>query len=354
MSGLVFVNGPVQNSDFTLADKPGKGVGIRIAAALNAILANEPVPHLWNTVTLAGDLRYRNAAVHQMPRAGFEAALIAVKYQPGTLPPVVTDADEHVATLALAMVEAGLSAGKLRITDVAVRHCQACGHMTGTGNHPCRACGHEETRLATARHLVADNDRGEPPLGAEDVYTYTNVRRVPPQLRSFAGNIPGRLLLSRTRDYGIDLAPVGLPGLVLDPRVGLHATALAAAAGGERVAMLVTANALANIAAYGRPFRRHEGARLCYALHGRIPYEDLEAGASGGLFGSWFLPLASLSEKTGIHPAKLGALFKHFDRARHTETGSLDDARARVLGGDPTWVMDRALLRAAMVTAVTI
>lgn len=58
----VFFNGPVQNGPFTFQDKPGKAVGIRIAAALNAILETPPVPHLWNTVTLAGDLRHREHA----------------------------------------------------------------------------------------------------------------------------------------------------------------------------------------------------------------------------------------------------------------------------------------------------
>lgn len=75
----LFFNGPVQNGDFTFASKPGKAVGIRIAEALNHLLGAQPVPHLWNTVQLDGDLRYRRHAAmgsELASREGFEAAAI--------------------------------------------------------------------------------------------------------------------------------------------------------------------------------------------------------------------------------------------------------------------------------------
>lgn len=59
---VVYFNGPVQNADFSFAERPGKAVGIRMAEALNGLLGLAPVPHLWNTVTLAGDVRHRCAA----------------------------------------------------------------------------------------------------------------------------------------------------------------------------------------------------------------------------------------------------------------------------------------------------
>ncbi|MGH3809638.1 MAG: hypothetical protein ACRDRU_24045 [Pseudonocardiaceae bacterium] len=36
---FLFFNGPVQNGDFTFADKPGKAVGIRISEPSTACLA---------------------------------------------------------------------------------------------------------------------------------------------------------------------------------------------------------------------------------------------------------------------------------------------------------------------------
>ncbi|MGW1997591.1 VWA domain-containing protein [Embleya sp. NPDC001921] len=56
---VVFFNGPVQNGDFTFADRLGKAVGIRIAEALNTVLGTPPVPHLWNTTTLASAWKVR-------------------------------------------------------------------------------------------------------------------------------------------------------------------------------------------------------------------------------------------------------------------------------------------------------
>lgn len=98
---LSFFNGPVQNGDFTFSGKPGKAVGIRIAEALNRILGFPPVPQLWNTVRLAGDLRYRRhtaTAAAPIPRPDFEAALIAAKYDTGWHPAggTATDADDAV------------------------------------------------------------------------------------------------------------------------------------------------------------------------------------------------------------------------------------------------------------------
>jgi hypothetical protein len=142
-----------------------------------------------------------------------------------------------------------------------------------------------------------------------------------------AQNIPQRLILSRTRDHGISLAPLGLDGLILDPRAGLHVAVLAAAAahGAEQPAMTIIENAAANVVAYGLPFRQHGATRLRYALHGRIPYD---AGllprlyevhrvdpAVRELFVTWFLPLAALRERAGIDAARLPSLLKVCRRA---------------------------------------
>ena len=51
----------------------------------------------------------------------------------------------------------------------------------------------------------------------------------PSHLPAIADNTPSRLILSRTRDHGIDLSPLGLPGLVLDPRAGVHSAVLSTA-----------------------------------------------------------------------------------------------------------------------------
>jgi ribosomal protein L37E len=365
MDTLVCVNGPVQNGDFTLADTPGKATSIRIAAALNAILGIAPVPHLWNTVTLAGDLRHR-ARIALGSRAIVEAAAIAAKYPPGAgLPEILTDTAAPVAALALEMITDHLSTGVLAITTVTVRVCVRCGHMTGTQDRPCRACGHPDTRPERARHLTADRANGEPVLADGDFYAPA---RPPAHLRQIAGNVPATLILSRTRDHGIDLAPIGLRGLVLDPRAGLHVNALAVGIDrqADTTVMITTEAAAANIAAYGMRFRRHHDHRLRYALHGRLPYDhlvDLAGAYTAGhlqeaardLFENWYLPLAAFKAKRGVPAGQLPALFTHFQRcyrARppHADAELLAVLRRGVRAGDTNWIADKTLLATAMTT----
>lgn len=371
-SEVVFVNSPVQNGEFTFADRPGKAVGIRIAAALSTISGIRPAPHLWNTVTLAGDLRYRAYATpERRPRSrlDFENMVIAAKYPSGAAPPpaVLTDADEQVATLALEIIEARLSTGALQIRTLTVRVCAGCAHMTGASDRPCRACGHPDTCPVRARHLVADRDPDAAILVDGDFAAHG--RRKPAHLCQIAGNVPPTLIMSRTRDHGIDLAPIGLDGLVLDPRAGIHVTVMAVARARQatRVVMTTTANAAANVAAYGRLFFRHDGRRLLYALHGHIPYDhitDLRPvyAARGintayrAMFEAWFLPLAALKEKNGIPAGQLPALLKHFHRSRLARPSTLAEAdladlRGRIHAGDTDWVMDKKALAAAMTVA---
>ncbi|MFF3015521.1 hypothetical protein [Streptomyces sp. NPDC057939] len=364
---VLYLNGPVQNGLFTFAERPGKAAGIRAAEALNALLDRGPVPHLWNTVTLAGDLRHRGAPEGgTVGRQQREERAIAAKYAPGAVPAggILTDTAPVVAALALEMIEHLLREGVLAVAPAAVRLCARCGHMTGSVAHACRACGHQRSRPHTRRLLFWDRPPGAPVLARDDFHAHH--ARTPGHLLTIAHNVPERLILSRTRDHGISLAPLGLDGLVLDPRAGLHIAVLAAAAGSDagRPVMAVTENAAANVAAYGAPFRQHNGTRLRYALHGRIPYDDSAAlqqlcevqrvsPALRNLFLAWFLPLCSLHLRAGITAAQLPGLLKfwrraHLARPDTPEGGVLAELRRSVAAGDMRWVMDVRTLSQAI------
>ncbi|MFI6152170.1 hypothetical protein ACIBCA_05715 [Kitasatospora sp. NPDC051170] len=361
----LFLNGPVQNGPFTFEAKPGKAVGIRLAAALNAIIGAPSVPHLWNTVTLAGDLRHRRAGGTQV-REAFEADLIAAKYPLGQSPVAgtLTDADAEVAILALEMIENNLRTGTLVVSRETVPTCRACGHMTGGGSHPCNACGSTETQPRTGLHLVAELAKDRPVLDRSDIHA--SHRQQPRHLQNTAGNVTQRLILTRTRDHGIDLSPLGLAGLVLDPRVGIHATVLAAARRhqADTAVMTITQNAANHIAAHGQHFREHLGIRLQYALHGHLPYDhtaDLRpmyesyraSTRTRAAFETWFLPLFSLKEKSGIRPEQLPALFKHFMRAHmalpaEPEAAVIDALRLAIGHGNSDWIMSKPRLATVM------
>ncbi|MFE7514143.1 hypothetical protein ACFU8I_23385 [Streptomyces sp. NPDC057540] len=349
-----FFNGPVQNGDFTFADKPGKAVGIRAAAALNTLLGEPAVPHLWNTVTLEGDLRHRTEPGAGEDRHQHEQARIRAKYPEGVLPAagVVTDADPAVAELAHGMIRDRLEAGVLSVERTATVVCSSCAHMAGIGSHRCKACGSTELTERLVPQLTASRPAGAPVLGPDDVHG----RRLA-HLENIARNVPDRLVLSRTRAHGISLSPFELPGMVLDPRAALHIAVLAAAEqhGAERALMLATETAAAHVAAYGLPFRSHGGIRLGYAVHGKVPYGDPLLGrlyevhrmgdAQRAVFEEWFLPLYALRERGGIHPGKLPALVKFFRKISLAPPGpevegGAGEVRRAVGSGDMGWLMD--------------
>nr|WP_168723232.1 hypothetical protein [Streptomyces sp. SAT1]ANO42827.1 hypothetical protein A8713_036920 [Streptomyces sp. SAT1] len=363
---VLYLNGPVQNGPFTIAGRPGKAAGIRAAEALNTLLGTGPAPHLWNTVTLAGDQRHRDAPDQNTSRQEREERAIAAKYASDAAPAggILTDTAPVVAALALEMTERLLHDGVLSVRAAAVHLCARCGHMTGAAVHGCRRCGHQECRPHTRRLLVWDRPTAAPVLAREDFHAHR--ASAPRHLLTIARNVPQRLILSRTRDHGISLGPLGLDGLVLDPRAGVHVTVLAAAAqaGAGQPVMTVTENAAANVAAYGALYRRHDGTRLRYALHGRIPYDDTAAlqqwcavhrvsPQQRELFLAWFLPLCSLHTRAGIAAAQLPGLLKFWRRAhlaRPNAPGSdaLAELRRRVAAGDMRWVMDVRTLSLAI------
>jgi hypothetical protein len=230
--------------------------------------------------------------------------------------------------------------------------------MTGTVAEDCRACGHGVTRGARRALLVLDRGEHGPVLEREDFHAAG--ARTPAHLLNIAHNLPQVLALSRTRDHGVSLASLGLEGMVLDPRAGLHVAVLAAAAerGVVQPVMTVTENAAANVAAYGAAFRRYGAMRLRYALHGRIAYDAAaqdrlyevhRAEAVRELFTGWYLPLCAARERAGVSAARVPGLLKflrraHLARPATPEGEVLAELRQRAAAGDMRWVMDARAL----------
>ncbi|TQN32214.1 hypothetical protein FHX37_2164 [Haloactinospora alba] len=359
---LAFVNGPIQNGLFTFRSAPGKAVGLLAAEALNDLLENPVARHLWNCATLANDLRYRTVR-GTLAREAFESDGIRDKYSGSAWEyaavSTTTDADPEVRILALELISERLSTGDLVISPEDVHVCAVCGHMVGAAApYMCAACGSGRFRDEKQWHLILTRPTGWPVLDHAEVYGTGRVRH----LKTNAAHAPERLVLSRTRGHGIGLDGLGLPGLVLDPRAAVHVTTLAEGRrlGAKRIVMTATPTAIANIAAYGSPFRECAETRLLYGPHCRLPSPAVQLADVSSedrlrfLFRRWFLPIAALGNTTDIPNTQIPALFAYFRRAylrsgktAEDGTGSLQMA---IKAGEHRWVMDKEQLAEAVRT----
>ncbi|GAA3116345.1 hypothetical protein GCM10010530_43530 [Kribbella aluminosa] len=130
--------------------------------------------------------------------------------------------------------------------------------------------------------------------------------------------------------------------------------------------MTITQNAANHVAAHGVHFRRHNGIRLQYALHGHLPYDHLAGiqplcrayratSAVWDAFVQWFLPLVALRAKTGTKPGQLAALFKHYMRAYLAQPAEIaatavEEVRRSISAGGTDWITDKHALANVMVS----
>lgn len=364
----LFVNGPVQNGDFVIDGSPGKVLAIRLARTLNSLCDAPNTPDLWNVATLAGDKRASaiGEPINKVERANLENGIIASKYaQSSSLTPneTLTDMDDRVTALGLAIVERNLRNGTLEISDELVNTCASCGHMTGTA-HTCPVCSSDSVATVLQKHLTFDRSNVEQIFTRDIVYRGFDTRYI----SAMAGHCPPKLILSKTRASGVPLDNIGLTDLKLDPRATLHVTSMVPAhnTSVETATMLITAKVAQQIGAYGVAFRNHEGTKLEYGVHGYVPFTN--ATAKEGEFEHtpsqldddftyWYLNLVAL---TSIHPLpdnQIGPRRVFFDRiARRSIMGPTSDdeykrnqqqIQSQIIAGNTSWIADKGLLSAA-------
>lgn len=355
----LFVNGPVQNGDFSFADKPGRLVGFRLSGTLNALSTGLIAPHVWNIVTLSGDVAY-DLSGPESDRYSYELQRVQQKYGDATVAEadllgatIMTDTDSSVVSLGQSMVEEGLQSGRLKISKEKVNVCGGCGHMAGSAVS-CKACGGSSIFTEDQMHLVAPREGGEPTLLDTETYGHVKAKYI----SDMGMHQPNPLILSRTRATGIDLSSFGLNKLVLDPRAGLHVAVLAAAktVGADSAVMMITPDVATNIAAHGMIFRRSNQGNVKYGLHGRVPYDALPEPDKDGfseeelVFRNWFLPLQSLVSRQPIAPEQLPALRKFFGKIARAEIDGITAKEKaaliaeQIVAGNLRWISDRNLV----------
>ena len=347
-----FVNAPIQNGNFEFDSAPHKLVGVRLAEALNTVAERPVSPHLWNLVRLSGDKEYAEQN-DGLSRKKFEHQRISDRYDrsvevsiPATNPSYRTDIDKETAVAALQMIDTGLSTGKLSIEEEMVSVCLDCGHNLGRARI-CASCGSARSGEAKQKVLFSRRDEADQIVTSEDTYGSVKTNYID----AMARHNPIKLPISKTRQIGIALDELSLEGQVLDPRVGLHVTAVVAGEklGADTVVMLTTASVAIKALAFGVNFRKLAGTELKYGLYGRIPYSDMiEADQStGGLtadeeaqFRNWYLPLMSLTSRETLPADQVTAYRKCFKRICRMGASVLE-VKSQVERGSLRWITDK-------------
>ena len=356
----LFLNGPVQNGPFTLAERPGKAAGIRLAEALNQLTGaparTAPVEH--RHARRRPPPPHRRQHPGRRPRGQWERRELAAKYAPGPTPAagILTDTAPQVAALALRVCQELLATGTLALAPVQVRLCLGCDHMTGEADHACRACATGAgTRPATRRLLVHDRPEGRPVLERADFHAYPVQHTGTPGEHRAQRPAPAAAVTHPHPRHQPRPARAGRHGA--RPAAG----AAPGRAGRRRAARRGPARhdhhpeRRRNVAAYGALLRRWSGMQLRYALHGRIPYDEPASAAAvrGAPRHSAateavhrVVPAAVLTARARRHhpgPAPGPAEILPPRRpgpARDTRDDVLAELRRSAAAGDLRWVMD--------------
>jgi len=326
----LFINGPVQKRKFSFIDRPGKAVGIRIAAALSAILDTSCLricgTRLRWRATYATSLRFepgRPAGSCRVRGEDDHRQSISPNLEPR--PQIMTDTNERVAVLALEMIEKRALIWRPEGPQVdgayvcAVRAHDRNWQPLVPGLRPCR----------TRRH----QGRYSPPIATPHSWVQPTSTRTPagslPTYATSLATFHRWLILARSRDHGNRPRSHRAARNDLDPRAGVHVTS---AGHGPSTARCVpghddyretpppTSPPMVGISAVTMARDCATPCTVTFlttASPGCNPRMRRSAWTQQAerRFETWFLPLVSLTRRNGFPAGQLPGLLKHFRRS---------------------------------------
>jgi hypothetical protein len=240
----LYVNAPVQNTEFDPEIKLGKIIPMFVAGALQT--EHGPVEdrvELWNNVLGSEQAGYTPESYEQTARSRlaekYESPVMSWLARTSGRAAVLTDSNPNFTSWAAAKVEQSLSDGDMRIESIAAFICSACDATIAAAEGPepsCITCPDAHTAIEERSALVASiTDKSvEAALAMVDT-------QLDPTLPNQASHVPrGTVTLNKRRLTGISLETAGFPEDVLDPRIGLGLLAIYAAekSGRDSVAMV--------------------------------------------------------------------------------------------------------------------
>lgn len=312
---ILFVNGAIQNRNFTLDEKPHKAMGIIAARVLNHMMGSPDVVHAWNNVGTFADEQKGTAddRLDEKYNSIFMQSHLERWEGYANSPVISTDDNPDFALWAQDLLESALARGDVYAQEEDFIHCRVCGVTIAEVSASISAC----PRCNTGEPLVIKREAGlfvdldEDKTGIlryEHIFNKSNMKQEISSLRQ----LPDRLLLSRDRTAGVTLDEVGFPGKILDPRLGIGLLSIYEASrhGYKRSGMVQTYSTMIRTVPYLNSVIKDSNALAVpehrFAFYGMI---DPELLVSGNVSPE-LLSLHALRQKVDIQKHMTGPIQK--------------------------------------------
>ncbi len=239
----IIVNAPIQNREFSPDTMVGKVIPIFVADWIRShdTEYDSSVCHdLWNNV-ISDEPSQGSYDVKMSER--LQSKYGSAVMQARTMQPteILIDSDqEGFGVWVGGVIERSLELGDTTIEIQAVNVCEGCDSIRNLASdactYACTACGSNDSIVIDRSVLTSEIDQASLSLSAQATGSRLD-ERIP----------SSKTLLSKRRMGGISLAPLGINGLQLDPKVGIvllahYAACLANADSVDIVASRATAS----------------------------------------------------------------------------------------------------------------
>lgn len=275
---------------------------------------------LWNCVGMRMDKSFINQNVYTS-RRDFSSALLADKYIlleelgiPSQGRAIIRDDDESTKTWLEQKVKELLSLHAIYIDSVGVNICNSCGYLQSidySNINSCTVCNggsfHKEKRDV----LMVDIPKDRNSLIKDRIVHPKNTKHI----RSFFDQLPPKMMISKVREYGLPLDSIGLPGYVLDPKIGvaLMPELVAEKYGLSELTQVQGAAVATNAIPYTSILT--SGFHHTYVLLPKIPVTTLEQARNIGIsFISRYLPFVLMTHRGDITPVQLKTAQEEYAR----------------------------------------
>lgn len=318
---ILFINGAVQNRGFSLDEKPYKATGIVAARVLNHLVGTPDTVHAWNNVGAFADdeIHTSDERITQKYSDTFMREHVERWQDTANAPTISTDDGAEFASWTQDLMENALASGAVYKQEEAFFVCKRCGIAIAEASVNITAC----SKCKKADALTIKNEQALFVDVAEDrtsvlpysqLFNKSNIKQEVSALKE----IPPRLLLSRDRSLGISLDNLGLPGKVLDPRLGIGLLALyeASRLGYEQGGLVQSYSTLIRTVPYLNSVVKDSDAlgipEQRYAFHSMIDPELF----SQGVVTPELLCLHALRQKANVQKGMSEAIARERDGIR--------------------------------------